>query len=138
METHDASIIRLAQVARERGIQVFREVTTGCWFASSASKPGTLHRVTALSCDCLGFVAHQRCSHHSALLAKLGWLPQVDGQSPATVACSACGGTGDVWREGQWSADTCFCCAGSGVVVDRVPANNIVQFPMTDDRRPAA
>ena len=75
MESHDESIVRLARTAQQRGIQVFREVTTGCWFASSASKPETLHRVTAVSCDCLGFVAHQRCTHHSALLARLGWFP---------------------------------------------------------------
>jgi hypothetical protein len=136
MESHDASIIRLARTARERGIQVFREVTTGQWFATSASKPETLHRVTALSCDCLGFVAHQRCSHHSALLAKLGWLPVVD-ELPATMPCLACQGSGQIWSEGSWSPDRCFSCAGSGVVVDRVPTN-VIPFPRSDRPRPAA
>ena len=141
MESHDASIVRLARTARQRGIQVFQEVATGYWFATSTSKPGTLHRVTAVSCDCLGFVAHQRCTHHSALLARLGWLPQVADESPATVACSACGGKGKIWSEGEWSPDTCFVCQGSGhvdVFVDRISPDNIVDFPRIDSPRPAA
>jgi len=139
MESHDASIVRLAQVARERGIQVFQEVATGAWFATSTSKPGTLHRVTALSCDCLGFVAHQRCTHHSALLALLGWLPEVES-APTAMPCGSCRGAGEMWSEGNWSPDRCWVCQGTGaldVVADRVPTN-VVPFPVTDDRRPAA
>ncbi len=141
MESHDESIVRLARTARERGIQVFREVATGQWFATSTSKPETLHRVTAVSCDCLGFVAHQRCSHHSALLAKLGWLPRIDDESPATVDCGACGGSGEIWRDGQFTPDPCFYCRGKGrvdVVIDRIGPDNVVQFPAIEQPRPAA
>jgi len=66
---------------------------------------------------------------------------RVADESPATVACSVCGGSGEVWSEGSWSPDRCFVCAGAGVVdvaIDHVVENNIVEFPRTDDRRPAA
>ncbi len=139
MESHDASIVRLAQTAQQRGIQVFREVTTGQWFATSTSNPGTLHRVTAVSCDCLGFVAHQRCSHHSALLAKLGWLPRIAEELPATEPCAFCKSTGEFWAEGDWSASTCGACGGRGYfypVVTENPAN-VIAFPLPDDRTAA-
>jgi hypothetical protein len=135
MESHDASIVRLAQTARQRRIQVFKDVASGQWFATSASKPDTLHRVTALSCDCMGFVAHQRCTHHSALLAKLGWLPQVAEELPATVVCTFCKGSGRFWASGDFSDSECGCCSGRGwfydVVTDRIATGTIVPFPVS-------
>jgi len=136
-ETPDARIVRLAQVARERGIQVYQELSTGAWFATSASRPGTAHYLTAVSCTCEGFIFSGACSHHSALLAKLGWLPVVESAS-SPVPCTACTGSGQLWSEGQWSADSCGFCNGAGhvdVVIDC--PTNVVSFPVTDDR-PAA
>jgi hypothetical protein len=48
------------------------------WFCSSASSPEP-HYVTGLSCDCRGFMGHQRCTHYALLLDHLGWLPEVAG-----------------------------------------------------------
>jgi len=103
-ETHDAAVIRLAGEAAARGVTVYRAGSE--WFAPSRTRPGTLHRVTGLSCDCVGFARHQRCGHHSALLAHMGWLPTVTGKqdpdpAPAPVAlavptgpCPDCQGEG--------------------------------------------
>jgi len=76
-ETRDQAIIRLAAQARERGVQIFNYDPTREYFATSISEPGTLHRVTALSCDCLGFLRFGRCTHHSALLDHIGELPVI-------------------------------------------------------------
>jgi len=136
-ETHDQALVRLAKQARDRGVQLFRVITSGEMFASSSSQPGMLHRVTTISCDCPGFIRHQRCMHYAALLDSLDWLPVVE---PATRACIACGGSGELWSDGGWSPDRCGCCSGRGhvdVVADRVPTN-VIDFPVTDDRRPAA
>ena len=43
-----------------------------------ASEPGTIYRLTAYSCTCRGFVEWGRCQHHGLLLARLGWLPEVE------------------------------------------------------------
>jgi hypothetical protein len=79
-ESVDAAVIRLAAEAARRGVRVFRAAGPAGseWFCPSSSRPGTLHRVTAYSCDCRGFARHQRCGHHSALLAHMGWLPAGD------------------------------------------------------------
>ena len=64
---------RLADLAHERGLRLFRDGPR--WYCSSASNAGGCHYVTGLSCDCPGFIAHQRCTHHALLLERLGWLP---------------------------------------------------------------
>ncbi len=138
-ETRDEALVRLARQAQERGVQLFRVTTTGEVFASSVSRPGELHRVTHLSCDCVGFVRHQRCMHYAKLMADLGWLPKL-AEEMAMVVCSACSGSGQCWIEGSYTPDQCFYCRGTGrvdQVVDRIPAN-IVPFPVAGDRRPAA
>ncbi len=71
----DADQHRLAEAARTKGIRIRRDRRDNRYYASSCSHPGRWHYVTAVSCDCPGFISHQRCSHHSALLAALGWLP---------------------------------------------------------------
>jgi hypothetical protein len=101
-ETHDAAVIRLAGEAAARGVTVYRAGSE--WFAPSRTRPGTLHRVTAYSCDCPGFARHQRCGHHSALLAHMGWLPAGDPDPAPPVApvalavpsapCPDCDGAG--------------------------------------------
>jgi hypothetical protein len=67
---------RLAELAHQRGLRLFRDGPR--WYCSSASDAGGCHYVTGFSCDCQGFVAHQRCSHHALLLERLGWLPEVE------------------------------------------------------------
>lgn len=54
--------------ARREGMQLFHDSRTNEYFATSKSQPGTMHRVTLFSCDCLGFVRHQHCRHHSSLV----------------------------------------------------------------------
>ena len=88
-ETHSAAIHRLAERAVDKGITIHCYPLTGEHFATSASTPGLLHRVTIVSCDCEGFIRHGRCTHHSALLAELGELPK---ESP----CPRCDGTGTI------------------------------------------
>src|SRR5215213_6177478 len=80
VETHDQAIHRLAALAQERGIAIhwhdrgpIRE-----YYATSGSRPGLLYRVTLHSCDCEGFIRHQRCSHFARLLAELDELPPLD------------------------------------------------------------
>src|SRR5215210_6212734 len=67
---------RLGDVAHQRGLRLFRDGPR--WYCSSASTAGGCHYVTGLSCDCPGFIAHQRCTHHALLLERLGWLPEVE------------------------------------------------------------
>jgi hypothetical protein len=105
-ETHDQAVIRLAAEAARRGVRVFRAAGPAGseWFCPSSSQPGTLHRLSGYSCDCRGFARHQRCGHHSALLAHMGWLPagDPDPDPPAapiavavpTAPCPACDGAG--------------------------------------------
>jgi hypothetical protein len=83
-ETIDQARRRLAQKARESGVTLRRDAD-GRWYASSVSQPGTWHYVTGFTCDCLGFGRVQRCMHHSALLAHLGWLPE-DPRDPDPAA----------------------------------------------------
>jgi hypothetical protein len=76
-ETRDEAVRRLAHVARERGLTVHWHDRGAVreYFVSSSSSPGLLHRCTLVSCDCEGFVRHQRCTHHARLLAELDELP---------------------------------------------------------------
>ena len=103
-ESVDAAFHRLAAEAARQGVVVY--CSDSEWFAPSRTRPGTLHRVTGYSCDCAGFARHQRCTHHAALLARLGWLPAGDPEppTPALVAlavpsapCPDCHGEG--WRK---------------------------------------
>jgi hypothetical protein len=62
---------RLAQVAHTRGVRLFRD-QHGRWLCTSHSHEGRVYYVTGYSCDCAGFVRHQRCSHLALLLDTLG------------------------------------------------------------------
>jgi len=105
-ETHDQAVIRLAAEARRQGVIVYKvEGSRGPqWFSPSRSRPGGVHALTAVSCDCDGFLRWQRCTHHSALLDHLGWLPVLgpDPDPPVTpvalaiptAACPSCDGEG--------------------------------------------
>ncbi len=108
-ETHDQAVIRLAGEARRQGVTVYRvEGSKGpAWFSPSQSRPGVAHALTAVSCDCDGFLRWQRCRHLAALLDRLGWLPVLspDPAPPAapvalvvpTAPCPDCHGEG--WRK---------------------------------------
>lgn len=54
----------------------------------ASSDPTLLPRVTGLSCDYPGFMAWQRCIPHSLLLAKLGWLPDLNPEPEPEVAAT--------------------------------------------------
>ena len=76
--TTPANLWRLAEQGEQNGVRILTECVSGERFATSASEPGTVYRLTARSCTCKGFAYHGRCQHHSLLLAQLGWLPDVD------------------------------------------------------------
>ena len=98
-----ADLHRLAGLARERNVQVFQDAPSGRWYATSATRPGACYYVTGLSCECEGFVYHQRCSHHAALLERLNWLPPVADAANALVAvappCARCHNRGFTYAE---------------------------------------
>ena len=98
---------RLAGLARERGVRLFQEATSGAWYATSATDATACYALTGYSCACAGFTAWQRCSHHAALLAELGWLPDIADMTPALVAgappCARCRGRG--WRYAEAGPD---------------------------------
>ena len=86
--TTPADLWRLAEQGQRNGVVILTECVSGERFATSASEPGTVYRLTARSCTCKGFDFHGRCQHHSLLLAQLGWLPDVDPEPdpPAPAA----------------------------------------------------
>jgi hypothetical protein len=110
---------RLADLAQERGLRLFRDGPR--WYCSSASDAGGCHYVTGLSCGCPGFLHHQRCTHHAALLAHLGWLPEAEAEAPASTlsavppACFWCQGSGRIPNDQHERYDRCETCGGSGV-----------------------
>jgi len=86
--TTPANLWRLAEQGEQNGVRILTECVSGERFATSASEPGTVYRLTAHTCTCKGFAYHGRCQHHSLLLAQLGWLPDLpdepDPPAPAT------------------------------------------------------
>ena len=101
-----ADFHRLADLAQERGLRVF-EASPNHWYCTSHSDPFRLHVVTGFSCDCQGFITHQRCSHHAALLAHLGWLPEID---PQPAPCRHCRGRGQSFSEYYGELRPCDAC----------------------------
>jgi hypothetical protein len=125
-----ADFHRLADLAHERGLQLFRDGQR--WYCSSASDRGGCHYVTGFSCDCQGFIAHQRCTHHALLLERLGWLPEIEGEKPVPVltepvktrastpqSCFWCLGSGRTPNDHHERFDHCEPCGGTGVRQDR-------------------
>jgi hypothetical protein len=114
--TTPADLHRLAAVAHTRGLWLTQEGES-VWFCSSASQHGEPHYVTALSCDCRGFMEHQRCTHYALLLDALGWLPAVENApdaAPAPDACLWCQGSGRIANDDRHQFDPCETCGGSG------------------------
>ncbi len=64
---------RLANQAEQKGIRILL-TSDGSHFATSASNPTMLHRVSEHGCDCRGFSYWGRCSHHALLLSQLGLI----------------------------------------------------------------
>ncbi len=124
---------RLAEEAERRGVRIFVEPISGEHFATSGSKATILYRLTGFSCTCKGFLRWQRCSHHSLLLAQLGWLPDPEPEpdpdpspvspalpAPGLVPCPHCDATGRLTAffgpdDEQGEAD-CGLCGGVGEV----------------------
>lgn len=113
---------RLAEAARDRGVRILREATSGEYYATSGSDPELCYRVTGYSCSCPGFLRWNRCGHHSLLLLQLGWLPD-DDPDPAppagsvrasTIPCSVCNGRGIEHPFGDHLAVVCLTCSGTG------------------------
>jgi hypothetical protein len=109
--TTAADLHRLAAVAQARGLRLTQE-RESVWFCSSASSSEP-HYVTGLSCDCRGFMEHQRCTHHALLLAHLGWLPEVE-DVPVPDACLWCSGSGRTPNDDLRQYDPCKACGGTG------------------------
>ncbi len=122
---------RLAAEAEQRGIRILVEPISGEHFATSGSKANVLYRLTGFSCTCKGYLRWQRCTHHSLLLAQLGWLPDPEPEpdpSPASpalpvpelVPCAGCDGTGRVTAyfgpDDEPGEIDCRTCGGSGDV----------------------
>ena len=120
-ESRDEALHRLADQAAQRGVQVYHYAPAGEYYAPSLSRPGELHRLTLWSCDCRGFVRHQRCQHYAALLALTGNLP-TEPTPPASavarvpeVSCHACKGHGQVRAENRAGRIEVMTCYGTGV-----------------------
>jgi hypothetical protein len=83
------ALLRLAEEAKRRGIQILVEHGTTAHFATSHRNPDVIYRVTAHSCTCDGFLAWGRCTHLAALHAEKGWLPPDDDDDPDPPVSSA-------------------------------------------------
>ena len=116
---------RLAERARETRIRIYEEPISGDHFATSGSNPRLLYRVTGFSCTCKGFVHHQRCMHHAALLAELGWLPDPDTDPAGPAAAAPVEDGPDPWDEPPVAA------------VPVVLPANVVAFPSAEGRAAA-
>jgi len=130
-----ADVHRLADLAEARGLDVVVDAH-GRHFVTSHGNPFALHVVTGFSCDCRGFVAVGRCTHHSLLLRSLGWLPEPEHDMPFVAQtpadCASCSGCGVVhYRSGN--QERCLDCGGSG----RVPVPPAV-VPAVQPERLAA
>ncbi len=127
---------RLAEEAERRGIRILVEPISGEHFATSAKDATRLYRVTGFSCTCKGFLTWQRCTHHSLLLAQLGWLPDPEPDPepptpaaplapvPTLVPCLECrgGGTEQVQGlSGAWYEVSCLHCDGAGEIEEADP-----------------
>ncbi len=110
---------RLADQGERKGIRILL-TADGEHFATSASNPTSLHRVSEQGCDCKGFACWGRCSHHSLLLSQLGLIPDptpvvevvILDEQPAP--CRSCRGSGTTrayfgGRLSDWIEVPCSC-----------------------------
>src|SRR5215216_1339924 len=80
--TTPTDLWRLAEQGQQNGVRILTECVSGERFATSASEPGTVYRLTAHGCTCKGF------NYHSLLLAQLVWLPDPEPAPAAAPRCS--------------------------------------------------
>ncbi len=110
------------------GVKLIRS-TAGRYFAESKSRPGTLWLLTGFSCQCPGFVRHQHCRHHRALMSALGWTKGTPEPTPPVLSvsaeCADCHGTGShpatiATGPRTWSYinEACSACHGTGTALD--------------------
>lgn len=76
-ETEAQALHRLARQAKARGIKIIQNLISNEHFATSASRPATLHTVTLYSCDCAAFLRWERCTHYAAILDYYHSLPPI-------------------------------------------------------------
>ncbi len=123
-QTTAEDLHRLADQGERKGVRILL-TADGEHFATSATNPTHLHRVSPESCDCRGFAYWGHCQHHSLLLSELGLIPDAEpvvtevvilDESPAP--CRACRGEGWIRMStgaglADWVAVECACRAGS-------------------------
>lgn len=147
---------RLAEEAERRGIRILVEAISGEHYATSFSEANTIYRLTGFSCTCRGFMRWQRCTHHSLLLAQLGWLPDVEDDPdddpdpdspgaavrPAEVVCMTCRGLG---REEVTTASgatvwvPCSTCGGTRETESPIAISvSTIAAPWEEERSSAA
>jgi hypothetical protein len=90
-------------------LDVLIEPISGAAFVESATHPGTLYAVTAISCTCAGGATGGPCKHRACYLAQLGELP-----APAPAPCLWCSGRGVFPNDYHQRYDRCVDCAGTG------------------------
>ena len=137
MERWQAALRR----ANDKGVKVYKLETIGVYVATSGSRSLVCYRTDGASCECAAAQSGDPVCVHRAKYWQVAGMLTLDDAAPATMPCGPCEGTGQIWSEGQWSADPCFICSGRGcvdVVIDRISPNNIVEFPRIDSPRPAA
>ena len=117
-QTTAEDLARLAGQAERKGVRVLVDHRTGQHVATSATDPSRCYHVDArLGCTCKGWMAWQRCMHHSLLLAQLGQLPEVEPDiavDEAPAPCRTC--RGDGWVKvptgghlAEWIGVPCRC-----------------------------
>ncbi len=110
---------RLANQAEQKGIRILL-TADGEHFATSASNPTMLHRVSEHGCDCKGFAYWGRCSHHALLLSQLGLIPDPEPVVEVVILdaqpapCRSCRGAGFTrayvgGKLSDWIAIPCGC-----------------------------
>jgi len=81
VESETAALHRLAQQARDKGVQIIIDEDNRHW-ATSVSRPGERYVVSLLACSCPGFVRWGRCHHHALVLAEYFCLPALPAIDP--------------------------------------------------------
>jgi DnaJ-class molecular chaperone len=102
--------------ATDKGVKIYRIESTSQFIATSGTTVTTGYATDGVECECMAAVhGDPVCQHRAAYWAAQGMLT-LDDAAPATRPCGACGGSGECWRDGQFTPDPCFYCRGAGAV----------------------